>query len=266
MRYIDLQTAAQCWLLAVAALGLVACGGTEEREPTLTDFLEENSTLIEDLGSYDNEARREAVNRIKQLPRQQGINVCLALLREGEINNPRAEVVLARCLADWRDRRAIDYLLSYLALQDQGDVRLAKEGLRVFRTDPRVVAVLSEKVKSPVLQERRTATEILSESTSKQVVELFAEQYKNEQDPEIRALFLFSIGGSNHPRKVEFLSEALTDADEGLRVLAWKFLQDCEGLPPNYNFDPGGSPAERADAVAQLRMWLKSGGERRGNR
>ena len=54
--------------LLLAALGLVACAETDERDQTLTEFLEENSTLIVDLGSYDNEARREAVNRIKQLP------------------------------------------------------------------------------------------------------------------------------------------------------------------------------------------------------
>ncbi|MBN1444179.1 MAG: hypothetical protein JXA90_15820, partial [Planctomycetes bacterium] len=255
--------------LLAAALLACSCSSSEEKELTLTEFLEENSTLIGDLGSYDNEKRREAYNRLKQLPREQGINVCLGLLMEKKINNPRAEVVLARCLADWRDRRAIEYLFSYLALQDLGDVRMAAEGLEVFLDDPRVVAVLRDKVTSPVLQERRIATEILrgppDRRPDNEVVELFAAQYKSEKDPEIRARFLFTIGGSRHPRKAGFLADALTDADEGLRALAWRFLQKEPQLPPEFDFDPGAAPADRADAVARLRLWLKARGEIRGN-
>lgn len=250
-------------LLLLAGTGASCSSSDEQAEGmTFTEFLEENSSIIVQLGGYDIDERARAVNRIKALGRETGSQVIVHLLMEQQLDNPRAEVVLARILADWRDRRAIEYLVGFLGVP--GASQIAAEGLKVFHGDPYLIEVLEQDLKSPVNARRRIATEVLSEIGGEEAVGVFGERYKGETDRDVRALFLFAIRDSEHPRRKEFLVDALTDPEEGLRVLAWRTLSRYDDLPP-VDFDPAADPAERSHAVATLRVSLAGPDARRGS-
>jgi HEAT repeat protein len=168
----------------------------------------------------------------------------------------RVEVVLARILADWGDTRAIAHLLHFVKHLDQGAVDIASEGLLAFPEEAVVFEGLSDMVKGPVVRERRTATRVLSKIGGPKAVELFGGRYKDERDPEVRGLFLLAIRENRHPRRKEFLIDALTDDDPALREQAWWALKRYRELP-GVNYQPGGKVEERAEAVALLRLWAK---------
>lgn len=239
---------------------LPSCSSSPE-EQTPAEWLRENTTLLEKLRSYEAEERIEAINAFKSVGKERGTRYALTLLHDRTLDDYRIEVVLARILADWQDRRAIPFLLEALRRPDEGAVEIAKEGLAVFHDDPTLVDALGEMVKSPVLKERRAAAEVLSKTGGSEVVELFGERYLAESDPEVRAFFLMAISDSRHPRRVRYLIDALTDPDASLRQYAWNVLERSAELPEDAEFDPYAPPAERARVVAMLRLWADGGNE-----
>ena len=45
------------------------CSGPNEQRETVAEILEERSTLLSDLASYDSQVRNEAIRRVKRLGR-----------------------------------------------------------------------------------------------------------------------------------------------------------------------------------------------------
>lgn len=235
---------------------LVSCSsGPEELTPA--EWLDQNTVVLQKLESYDPRERHEAISRFKKLGKERGTQVALLLLHDRKLENYRIEVVLARILADWRDPRAIAFLIDALKESDRGAVEIAKEGLAVFRNDADVIRTLEEMAEAPGITLRRNAAEVLSRMGDERTTDYFMRRYPAETDTEVRLLFLMSVVESRHPRRRSFLVDVLTDADLGLRRYAWDVLKREPGIPAEARFDPSDLPADRARQIARLRLSLE---------
>ncbi|HZN56909.1 MAG TPA: HEAT repeat domain-containing protein, partial [Planctomycetota bacterium] len=175
------------------------------------------------------------------------------------LDDYRVEVVLARILADWREPRAIPYLLQCINLQDEGASRIAAEGLVAFGDEPRVIDALAELLSLPSSHDRQIAASVLQRISSNRVLDLFMERYKAETERDIRGIFVVKLISSRHPKRSAFLVEALADPDEGIRALAWQALQKSPALP-KVAFAAAGPMENRAKDVAALRIWVRDRG------
>ncbi len=239
-------------LVATGFLFSASCSGPEKRQ-TPAEWLRENTIILEQLRSYDEKERREGVNRFLRLGREQGIEVVAFLLDDPSLKEDyRIEVVLARILADWKDSRAIPFLVSFLKHADRGAVGIAREGLVIFGEDPAVFAAFDELLRESDQKSREVAAAFLSEQKSPRAAELLAEHRRSEEDREIRALCVFALLETRHERRAELLVEALSDADAEIRQTAW---QAVSRLKPTVRFNPRGAPEEREKAVGELKRW-----------
>ena len=224
---------------------------------TPVEWLDENSSVLRDLASYDKSVRQEAILRFKELDRERGTAVILGVLSDPQYDDYRVEVVLSRLLADYRDERAIPYLLRYMAHPDDGAVQIAAEGLDVYRDNARVIAALEELLRSASPRDRLTASELLYKARTASTPAVVAGLYRGESNKFVRGNYLRILIDSDHPRRTEFLIDALNDPDETLREVAWGVLQRDTRLPA-VGFDAHGSDADRARSVGALRTWLKT--------
>ena len=246
----------RCLLLVVGPLALAwwtGCAAPEERE-TLAERLRRDGTLLRQLASYEGEERNAGIARVKALGKEQGSLLALYLLQEPTLDDYRLDVVLARILSDWRDPRAIGYLLGTLKQQDQGAVDIAAEGLLVFADRPEVLDALSEQLREGAVPERRTAANTLSRMGTPRAIEIFAERFKDESSKEVRAPMLLGVLESRSPLRKSFLVGALVDADLAIRELAWEALRQYPDVPV-VAFEPAGPLDERSKGVAVLRLW-----------
>ncbi len=249
---------------SLAAGGLLvaaACSAPEKRQSP-GEWIRENTIILEQLRSYDDKERREGVNRFLRLGREQGIEVVAFLLDDPSLKDDyRIEVVLARILADWKDPRAIPFLLSFLKHPDRGAVGIAREGLLIFGEDPAVFAGFGEMLRDGDPKSREVAAGFLSELKSGRAAELLAEHRRSEGEREIRALCVFALLETRHERRAQLLVEALDDADADIRQTAW---QAVSRLKPPVRFNPRGDPAERERAVGELKRWSAGRARARG--
>ena len=238
------------------AMVLAGCGARdiEGERRTLAEQLREDSSLLYQLASYDQKERSFGVQRIRGLGREQGTLLVLYLLQEPTIDDERLEVVLARILADWKDTRAVGYLMQSINSGDAGVVRLASEGLLVFQDQPRVLAALSEKLASPVRRERLIAAELLSRMASDELAPKLRHAYRGEEDREIRALLLLGVLDGQSDVRLPTLIDALNDEDLAIRQEAWSELQRYRGLPETA-YDPNAALEVRARSIAKIKVW-----------
>lgn len=255
-------------LAVVCAAAVLAfwCGCSSSEGPkrkTVKELLEENSSVLYDLASYDSAVRDDAADRLKKLGKEQGTAVILHLLRDPTLDDERVEIVLARILASWKDRRAIPYLLQFLNHPDQGAVRNASEGLLEFAAEPQIMAALEEMLESDVVRERRIAAETVVQMRGEEVFEICAKHYRSEEDDEVRAMFLVFIATNESPERKRLLIEALDDPRRDIRWLAWRGLQDYSDLPA-IDYSPEESPDTNTAKREQNRriLYLWEGGAR----
>jgi hypothetical protein len=239
-------------LLFALALPLAAGCGASEKKQTAAEWLRENTVILDQLGSYDHRTRQQGINRFLKLGKEQGTEVVNYLLADPSLEDYRIEVVLARILAEWKDSRAITYLMRNLRSRDQGAVEIAKEGLMIFGNEPRILAAVGELLGDPDPKSRAVAAEVLSEMKGHDALDLLGERLKVEENSEIRAACLAGILNSRDDRRTEFLVEALADRDPEIRAMAWGAL--VEKKPP-VEFDPEADPASRQKAIARLKLW-----------
>lgn len=247
------------WLALPLVAGALLGGGggcsTPEEALSPAEWIEENSTVFDDLASYDDRERQDGIRRIKALGEEQGKAILFWLLSDPKLDDYRLEVVLARLLAEWKDYRAVPFLLESLRIHDDGARRIAEEGLLAFPDNPHVQEGLVRLLESDARGERLAAARILSKLGTQPAVEAMGRRIKLELDPEVRALLVIGVIGSKHPRRLEFLVDAMTDADPAIRELAWSAVRSHGGTPP-VDFDPRGPDVDRAKAVGTLRVWL----------
>ena len=243
-------------LFAVSSIMLGACQSSEEeeRKATISEILEDRSTVLQDLASYDASTRNGAIRRLKELGREQGSTLVLHLLMDPQLENYRVEVVLARVLADWKVKRAIPYLLQFLPHPDRGVALYASRGLLVFGSDPQITAALEEMLGSEVVARRQVAAETLSRVSAPEVLKMCLRYYETEKDESVRASLLMPLLQSRHPERKRVLIRALRDDELAIRELAWGALHDYRHLPRS-GYSPRASEVERAKAIAVLELW-----------
>jgi HEAT repeat protein len=246
--------------LVIFGLSLAWGCSTPEEEMSPAEWISENSTVLDQLRSYDDLERRKGVSRIKQLGKERGLGLCLFILGDPKLDDYRVEVVLARLVAEWRDPRAIPYLLENLQVPDDGAVRIASEGLVSFGSNPRVIDALSEMLqKSASTRDRLTAAMVFTRIRNPETTQLLGECIKEELDPEVRAQLVVGVVGGQHPRRREFLVDALVDRDLEIRRTAWAALKQYRDLP-KVEYAPDADDATRARGVGALRIWVKEKG------
>jgi hypothetical protein len=201
--------------------------------------------VLRQLASFDIKERAEGVSRFKKLGKEQGTALVLYILGDKTLDNYRVEVMLARILADWKDPRAIGYLLESIKSPDDG----------AFSDNPRVLEAMGEQLQGPAARDRELAARTLLGFKTPQSVELLASRLKAETVKEVRAQIVVAIINSKHPRRREYLIDALTDPDLAIRELAWTVLKKYPELP-RVAYDPDGPLEDRARDVATLRLWL----------
>lgn len=252
--------------LVAGGLLLPAClagCSTPETELSPSEWIEQNPTVFGKLKSYDEEERRDAVARLKALGRDQGTAVIYWVLSDRTLDDYRLEVILARILADWKDPRAVPYLLENLESPDDGAVRIASEGLLIFGDSPEVMETLEELLESEADQPRSAAVDLLAGIGTRRTIEMLGERINRELNPEIRARMVIAVISSRNPRRLEFLIDALNDNDPAIRELAWVEVQKYRQVP-DVEYSPRAPDKERAQAVGALRVWLRNMQARRG--
>jgi len=248
------------FLIGLAALIAAGCeSSAEKRQQTPVEWIRENSSILEQLRSYDRKERQEGIERFLKLGRDQGTAVVNYLLSDSKLEDYRIEVVLARILAKWGGSRAIPKLLSNLRGRDNGAITIAREGLMAFGDNPEILDAMEELIQAPEKASRRTAAEILSEMKGPQALNLLGKRFQVEKDLEIRGICLVGILSSREAGRTEYLINALGDVDSGIRQLAWDAL--AKKRPP-VRFDPDGDSLKRMEAIKNLRRWAQAGKRR----
>ena len=231
------------------------CSGPNEQRETVAEILEERSTLLSDLASYDSQVRNEAIRRVKRLGRESGVTLILYLLKDPQLDNYRVEVVLARTLADWKDRRAIPYLLQFGEHPDRGVSSYAADGLLVFGSEREVMGKLNDMLQSEVEEYRERAAKSLSRMHGPRGGEACIEHFEKEESENVRAAVLLPILESDHPERKRVLVHALNDPDRAIREFAWLGLQRYPDLP-RVKYDPASPETARVQGRAILELWV----------
>jgi HEAT repeat protein len=243
-------------LLALSAA--VGCKGEEKRQ-TPAEWMEENTIILRQLRSYDREERYEGISRFLRMGKERGIDVVNYILDDPNLDD-RAEVVLARILAEWKDDRAIPRLLPHVRSEDRGAAEIAKEGLIIFDDSPRILEAMKELARDPSVETRLSAAEVVSEMKSPSAKAALVEMFKGEENADVRGVCFLGVltGSPRDPRRTSFLIDVLDDKDPELRRRAWDALAF---LNPPIPFDPDGGPAVRKGAIDALRRWAESRGK-----
>ncbi len=239
-------------LLFPAALLAAGCAEIPEEEMTPVEWIDENTNIFEQLRSFDRDEQQEGINRFLRLGREQGTEVVNYILSDPKLKDYRTEVVLARILAEWKDLRAVQFLLMHLK-EARGTMReTAKEGLMVFGEHPQILEAMEELINEPEEDLRRIAAEILTKMQGPQALNLLGKRFQVEEDLEIRGFCLVGILSIHEPGRTEYLINALNDPDLDIRQLAWEALSRKK---PPVSFNPRGDPLERLQAIKDLRAW-----------
>ena len=82
---------------AFLGLGFLFLGcATPDEKLTPAQYIEKNSSVLEQLRSYKESERQEGIERFQRLGREQGGAIILYVLSDPKLNDYRLEVVLAR--------------------------------------------------------------------------------------------------------------------------------------------------------------------------
>ena len=232
-------------------LVLVGCSTTPEQQ-ALEDI--RDTTIIPNLGSYDDQIQQEAVARmlsILESAPEVGRNLLVASLRD-PVHDDRTKMVCAWLLSTVNDRRALPTLMEFLGRGTDSDESLLREAVVSFGASvvPSVARVLDEG--SDVA--RIAAAEVLCELETSEAVDALIARYAAEPHPRVRFLILCGVADESPPR-VAPLERALSDEEAVNREFAWTTLARLFRLPPSITFDPDGNAATRRAQIDRFRAW-----------
>ena len=245
------------WALAFSLFLAAGCSTpdkTVDREDVLEDI--RNTTLIPNLGSYDEEVQKHALDRI--LVSLSKAPLITRNLLAAELDDPfigaRTKRVICMILAREGDERSLPRLISMLAEGNTVDDNLIESALLEFGNDAiaPVAAVLAE----GNVTARRSAASILLTMDSPVAFDALQDRFAIERDSEVR--FLCICGFAEDPRQesIDNLAGALDDPDEVIRQAAWGGLKRRAKVPGDLPFDPEATAAMRQIQARAIRSWL----------
>ncbi|MGA1535075.1 MAG: HEAT repeat domain-containing protein [Planctomycetota bacterium] len=231
---------------------LIGCGGTPE-EKALEDI--RDTTIIPNLGSYDDQIQQEAVYRMQSILEnapEVARNLLAATLRDPVYDN-RTKLVCAWLLATQQDRRALQTLVDLLGVGSDSDESLLRDSLNLYGAEvvPSVASVLREG--NDVA--RIAAAEVLCDLGDGEAVDALVARYGSEPNPRVRFLILCGVA-NRPPLRVPLLEQALVDADAKNRDFAWSTLGRHYDFPETLTFDAEETEEVRSAQLDRYRRWL----------
>ena len=191
-----LRSAAIASLILILC-GLIGCSSTPE-EQALEDI--RDTTIIPNLGSYDDGVQKEAVARmlnILETAPDVGANLLVASLRD-PVHEDRTKMVCAWLLSTVRDRRALPYLMTYLGQGSNTGESLVREAVSAYGASvlPSVTEVLEEGGDLA----RIAAAEVIFELGTREAVDALVSRLDREPEARVRFLILCGIASERPPR------------------------------------------------------------------
>ena len=248
------------WLLLIVCLLLIplsGCAGPEKAEDqdgVLQDI--RNTTLIPNLGSYDEDIQKHALDRILVSLRK--APMITRNLLAAELGDPfigaRTKRVICMILAREGDERALPRLIAMLAEGNALDDNLMESALLEYGSVA-VTPVASVLAEGNVTA-RRSAASILLTMNLPMAYDALQDRFMIERDAEVRFLCVCGFAQDTRGESIGILAGALEDADESIRQAAWGGLQRRVKLPRDLNFDPIAAPGMRKLQVSEIRLWL----------
>jgi len=246
-------------LVSLMVLGS-GCKPMDKRSET-ADVLKDirDTTVIPDLGSYDEAIRKKSVDRIlMSLEKAPDItrNLLLATIDDSMVS-ARTKRVICTLLADQGDFRAMAPLTRMLAEGSQAEDDLLETALLEFgeRAVSGVSTVLAEG--GPIA--RRNAAGILLAIGGSSAHDALRLRLLIEKDPEVRFLCVCGLVEDRRTTSLALLGDALDDIDEEVRRAAWGGLSHRARPPGGILFNPSGRPEVRIRQALQVRKWLDGG-------
>ena len=236
---------------ALFALLLSGCSSTPE-ERALEDI--RDTTIIPNLGSYDDGVQKEAVARMLNIldtAPDVGANLLVASLRD-PVHDDRTKTVCAWLLSTVNDRRALPYLMTFLGQGSNSGESLVREAVSSYGASviPSVTEVLNEGGDLA----RIAAAEVLFELGTREAVDALVARL--EREPEARVRFLILCGVANErPPRVAPLEQTLNDDDPSNREFAWDTLARAFRFPDWLTFDPQAEPEVRRQQIERYQAW-----------
>ncbi len=247
-------------LLLLLLLITVGCQPVEKRTDQ-ADVLKDirDTTVIPDLGSYDDSIRRKSVDRIVvSLEKAPEItkNLLVATLDDPMVNS-RTKRVICTILAEEGEKRALIPLTRMLAEGSQSEDELLETALLKFGEQgvPRIAAVLEEG--SAIA--RRNAAGILLSIGGPLAHDALRMRLDIEKDPEVRFLCVCGLAQDARSNALVFLGTVLDDVDLEVRKAAWGGLSRRMRPPSSIRFDPAADPFIRGRQAQQVRRWIEGG-------
>ena len=232
-------------LLLLLLLITVGCQPVEKRTDQ-ADVLKDirDTTVIPDLGSYDDSIRRKSVDRI-----------VVSLEKAPEITKTKR--VICTILAEEGEKRALIPLTRMLAEGSQSEDELLETALLKFGEQgvPRIAAVLEEG--SAIA--RRNAAGILLSIGGPLAHDALRMRLDIEKDPEVRFLCVCGLAQDARSNALVFLGTVLDDVDLEVRKAAWGGLSRRMRPPSSIRFDPAADPFIRGRQAQQVRRWIEGG-------
>ena len=245
------------WILALTVLLSVGCS-TPDKAPNREDVLEDirNTTLIPNLGSYDESIQKRALDRI--LLSLSKAPIITRNLLAAELDDPfigaRTKRVICMIFAREGDERALPRLVSMLAEGNVVDDNLIEAALLEYGSDALspVVAVLAE----GNVTARRSAASILLTMKLPVAFDALEDRFTLERDSEVRFLCVCGFAEDARQSSLDLLASALDDPDEVVRQAAWGGLKRRAKVPGNFVFDAEAEPSLRKVQAREIRSWL----------
>ncbi len=249
-RWAFLRVHVLLFLLVVAVA--TGCSATP-KEQALEDI--RDTTIIPNLGSYDDQVQKEAVARMLSIldnAPEVGKNLLVASLTD-PVQDERTKVVCAWLLSTVGDRRALPTLMDLLGKGASSSEGLVREAVVSYGSS--VVPAVARVLEDGNDLARIAAAEALIELDVSEGIDALAARYSREPQSRVRFLILCGLAADSRPSVIDPLDRALEDSDPMNRDLVWDALVRRLSIPATIEFSPAATDAIREQQLKIYREW-----------
>lgn len=244
-------------LLVISSLLFAGCQPVQKREnpeQVLKDI--RDTTVIPDLGSYDDKIQRKALDRILvSIDKAPAItrNLLVAALDDSLLDS-RTKRVICTILAKEGDIRILPTLSGMLAEGSVPEDDLLESAL--VQLGERSVKPVSQVLAEGNVTARRNAASVLLSLDVPYALDSLQDRFVIEKDAEVRFLCVCGLVQDARAESLSLLANALDDIDVEVRRAAWGGLARKVRPPSSLRFDPNAKPNIRSLQAQQIRNWL----------
>lgn len=243
-------------LFAAVVASAAGCSSPPTQdEKALADI--RDTTIIPNLGSFDEQVQKEAVQRLLDVldrAPEVGKNLLVASLRD-PVYDDRTRIVCAWLLSTVEDPRALPTLMEFLGQGTDTNESLVREAVVSYGAG--VVPAVSQLLVEGNDLARLAAAEVLVELEVDEGLDALSERYDDEPEARIRFLILCAASADPRASSVQLLERALHDDDPANRQFAWGAIVRRFGVPDSIPFDPTAATAVRSEQVEMYREWRR---------